>query len=677
MPRQSKSSNAATTAAAAPARVPRAQKQTTTAVRSKRTQKAKAAGPIKQPRKSKKAPASTVEEAVEAAAVDEPRILRESRKRPRIDTPPPPTPAASESEPATPIQPPATKKRGRPKKNADKPAREAQDTPTPIPPAPNADKSRVRELELELEGMRADMAALRAGQQTSQEDPNPPKTPAQATTSVTSPGHPSKRGRLTEIDKDHWVDNHVLIPPTRGTKMWELMAEFEAFTNLFKSQPKKPTLDPTIHAGSPSLHADRATVNANPNPTSQCHTAGINGGVNPSLHAAAPSSRAFLLTGTTLLTGTDGLILTLHIEPDNCPRRGKLLVEAAGRSVPEAVIASKKKETPTDDQNRVLALATTVKAIYVATFCLNPFMSNKEIQETFLDIWKATGAIYDKKLKVVKPVPPFDSPVMYKIYRRQETERSRFVGVAQEYATHLVKETGYTPAQLAENNRFLVAPAFYDKEDLRPHYFTAPAPGHLAYDGVWLANTAKRHFKDALTSFVNAVCNPTLIVFVFSYTKGALWRMASGQKLNKDVHKRFFYELQELWDQRAKVSFSSDPPNGYEDCKTFCDYILRLSKQRMPLRETVDEVIKKRREKQNIKPFPRCVPSPPPDEVIQNNGAEEWLKGAVVRTGQCALDALEMEEKAEGDSVTMVRNFLKREFHEEYTEDELKASRSV
>ncbi|RPA87386.1 hypothetical protein BJ508DRAFT_321256 [Ascobolus immersus RN42] len=153
--------------------------------------------------------------------------------------------------------------------------------------------------------------------------------------------------------------------------------------------------------------------------------------------------------------------------------------------------------------------------------------------------------------------------------------------------------------------------------------------------------------------------------------------MASGQKLNKDVHKRFFYELQELWDQRAKVSFSSDPPNGYEDCKTFCDYILRLSKQRMLLRETVDEVIKKRREKQNIKPFPRCVPSPPPDEVIQNSGAEEWLKGAVVRTGQCALDALEMEEKAEGDSVTMVRNFLKREFHEEYTEDELKASRSV
>ncbi|RPA72999.1 hypothetical protein BJ508DRAFT_334499 [Ascobolus immersus RN42] len=37
-------------------------------------------------------------------------------------------------------------------------------TPTPTPPAPNADKSRVRELELELEGMRADMAALRAGQ---------------------------------------------------------------------------------------------------------------------------------------------------------------------------------------------------------------------------------------------------------------------------------------------------------------------------------------------------------------------------------------------------------------------------------------------------------------------------------------------------------------------------------
>lgn len=48
------------------------------------------------------------------------------------------------------------------------------------------------------------------------------------------------------------------------------------------------------------------------------------------------------------------------------------------------------------------------------------------------------------------------------IYRRQETERSRFVGVAQEYVARLVRETGYTPAQLAENNRFLVAPAFYD-----------------------------------------------------------------------------------------------------------------------------------------------------------------------------------------------------------------------
>lgn len=78
-------------------------------------------------------------------------------------------------------------------------------------------------------------------------------------------------------------------------------------------------------------------------------------------------------------------------------------------------MVSKKKETPTDDQNRVLALATTVKAIYVATFCLNPFMEDKEIHDTFLDIWKATGAIYDKKLKVVKPVPPFDSSVIYKV----------------------------------------------------------------------------------------------------------------------------------------------------------------------------------------------------------------------------------------------------------------------
>ncbi|RPA84659.1 hypothetical protein BJ508DRAFT_323225 [Ascobolus immersus RN42] len=474
MPRQSKSSNAATTAAAAPARVPRAQKQTTTAVRSKRTQKAKAAGPIKQPRKSKKAPASTVEEAVEAAAVDEPRILRESRKRPRIDTPPPPTPAASESEPATPIQPPATKKRGRPKKNADKPAREAQDTPTPTPPAPNADKSRVRELELELEGMRADMAALRAGQQTSQEDPNPPKTPAQATTSVTSPGHPSKRGRLTEIDKDHWVDNHVLIPPTRGTKMWELMAEFEAFTNLFKSQPKKPTLGdfltlkgyaPTANSDSqfvqiqpstPALPPSTPTVPpSTPTPIPQASAALQASMVEstppstqprpapePSSSQAPPSSQAPTAssqpsTSSQTTAPGEASSQTSTTEPESTetieyssplfPKSGftkpllnliiddRLLVEAAGRSVPEAVIASKKKETPTDDQNRVLALATTVKAIYVATFCLNPFMSNKEIQETFLDIWKATGAIYDKKLKVVKPVPPFDSPVMYKV----------------------------------------------------------------------------------------------------------------------------------------------------------------------------------------------------------------------------------------------------------------------
>ncbi|RPA81558.1 hypothetical protein BJ508DRAFT_326245 [Ascobolus immersus RN42] len=246
-------------------------------------------------------------------AVDEPRILRESRKRPRIDTPPPPTPVASESEPATPIQPPATKKRGRPKKTAEKPAVAPEETPTP--PAPNTAKSRVRELELELEGMRADMAALRAGQQTSQEDSNPPKTPAQATTSVTSPGHPSKRGRLTEIEKE-WEDNHVLIPPTRGTKMWELMAEFEAFTNLFKGQTKKPTLGSTVHAGSPSLHADRATVNANTHPTCQCRTTGIHGGVNPPLHPAASSSNTRGVNIPTPLPGVSILLSSGTIKPD-------------------------------------------------------------------------------------------------------------------------------------------------------------------------------------------------------------------------------------------------------------------------------------------------------------------------------------------------------------------------
>ncbi|RPA81557.1 hypothetical protein BJ508DRAFT_306392 [Ascobolus immersus RN42] len=355
----------------------------------------------------------------------------------------------------------------------------------------------------------------------------------------------------------------------------------------------------------------------------------------------------------------------------------EMMLVGSTRKVAEAVTVSKRSENPTEDQQRVLALATTVKAVYLATFCVNPFMTSKEITDPFLDLWKATGALYDKKLNVTRPVPPLNAPVCYKIHRRMETERSRFIGEAQEYITRLVRETGYTPAQLEDDNRYLVAPQFYDRNDLRPYYFTAPAPGHLAYNGVWLANTAKRHFKDNLITFVNAVCNPQLIVFVFSCIRGALWRIVSGKKLTMETHRRFLFELQELWDQRATVPMASDPPTGYEDCKSLCDYILRLSKQRMLLRETVDDVITRRREKMSAEPFPRRVPSPPENFEIQNSGAEEFMKGAVVRTGQCAVDALEMEEKKEGDPVSMVRNFLKREFLEVYTEEDLRATKAT
>ncbi|RPA77865.1 hypothetical protein BJ508DRAFT_329753 [Ascobolus immersus RN42] len=334
---------------------------------------------------------------------------------------------------------------------------------------------------------------------------------------------------------------------------------------------------------------------------------------------------------------------------------------------------AKKMDSLTNDrQKAAFNLASIGKAMYVAAFSVNPFMEIAEVRVAFKPLWRAVSSIEKTTGGKVNPSPYaayWNASLEYKITRRIAQHRSNFVTLAKEFCVSVMHAGKHSPSYLLEKKRYLVAPKYYEYDDLRPYYFSNAAVGQLIFQNFSRSRYFMRYFEADFDIFLKRLFTPTMILFAFTAVKAGLERLRSTGKVEQ--LKDLFFELKSLWLERQSFKPISPPASHLTECDNIADYLYAMVRERAHLHWQIFAQQHKARANKEEKSAETEQEKPLTQEEFNASEMETFLQEACVattveveRVRTLSTDNPELDLEA-------VRDYLADQFGEEQSVDTL------